>query len=39
LEQLFEMKGSAETLWEVGKHGEHKNKGISYDSDCEVCRL
>ena len=39
LERLFEMKGSVETIWEVGKHSEHKNKGISYDSNCEVCRL
>jgi len=37
LEWFYEAKGSTETIYAVGKHGDHRNRGISYDSSCEVC--
>src|SRR6185369_10421740 len=38
LEWLYETKGTTETIYAMGKHSEHRNRGISYDSDCEVCK-
>jgi len=37
LEWFYEAKGNTETIYAVGKHGEHRSRGVSYDSDCEVC--
>lgn len=39
LENFFEIKGKVETGWAIAEHNKHRNEGISYKSNCELCRL
>lgn len=39
LENLFEMKGRVETGWVIAEHNKHRNEGVSYKGNCEICRL
>lgn len=37
--KLSKIKDLAEPTLAIKKHTAHKNRGISYDRDCEVCNL
>ena len=39
LENLFEIKGRVETGWVIAEHNKHRNEGVSYKGNCEICRL